>query len=83
MSMLSERLQVLIDRQQRERLERLAAERQTSVATLVRDAIDLAYPAHRDRRQAALQVVLDAEPMDVGSPEELRAELDEVRAGGH
>ncbi|MFT3851508.1 MAG: hypothetical protein QM733_02000 [Ilumatobacteraceae bacterium] len=80
MSMKSERLQVLIDAGQRQRLERAAASRGTSVATLVREAIDLAFPAAADRRAAAAAAVLAAEPMQVPPVDGLRVELDELRA---
>jgi len=81
MSMLNERLQVMIDKDRRERLERRAKDRGTSVATLVREAIDLAYPSDDERRRAAGDAILAAEPMEVpDSIEELRAELDEARS---
>jgi hypothetical protein len=80
MLMKSERLQVLIEPSQRERLERAATARGTSVATLVREAIDLAFPSTAGRRTAAAAALLDAEPMPVPSVAELRAELDELRA---
>jgi hypothetical protein len=78
MSMLKERLQVLIDRDQRERLEREAAARGSSVATLVREAIDLAFPPSHARRREAGAKILAAPPMEVPSVEELRRELDEL-----
>lgn len=78
MSMLNERLQVMIGREQRARLERHARARGASVATLVREAIDLAFPGDADRAGAA-HAVLTAEPMPVPDPAELRAELDELR----
>lgn len=79
MSMLKERLQVLIDTEQRERLDREAAARGISVATLVRNAIDLAYPPSHDRRAAAAASILDAEPMEVPPLPELLAELEQLR----
>ncbi len=80
MSMLKERLQVLIDVEQRTRLETEAATRGTSVATLVREAIDLAFPPTRHRKSAASRVILGAEATDVpDSVDELVAELDELR----
>lgn len=80
MSMLKERLQVLIGTEQRERLEREAAARGTSVATLVREAIDRSFPPGHDRRQAAADAILDAEPMDVPDVAQLIDELDELRS---
>lgn len=81
MSRKSERLQVLIDVGQRERLEREAAARGTSVATLVREAIDLAFPSGAERRAEAAAAILAAEPMQAPLVDELLAELDELR--GH
>jgi broad specificity phosphatase PhoE len=80
MSMLKERLQVMIDRDQRERLERRAKERGTSVAMLVREAIDLAYPSDAQRRREAADAILAAEPMEVPDVDDLLAELDEIRS---
>jgi hypothetical protein len=79
MSMLNERLQVLIAREQRERLEREAARRGASVAALVREAIDLTFPPTLSRRRDAADVLLAADPMPVPDPAELRDELDELR----
>jgi hypothetical protein len=79
MCMLKERLQVLIDREQRERLEHEAAERGTSVAALVRDAIDLTFPPTMPRRRGAADAILAAAPMQVPDIDELLQELDELR----
>ena len=79
MSMKTERLQVLIDTEQRDRLERVAARRGVSVASLVRRAIDVAYPSGLEQRAAIAAGILAAEPMDVPEPEDLRAELDTIR----
>lgn len=79
--MKSERLWALIEADQRLRLEQGAADCGVSVAALVRDAIDLMYPPHVDRRAAAAADILAAEPMPVGDPSALRAELDELRSG--
>lgn len=80
MSMLDRRLQVLIDDDRWSRLEREAGRRGVSVGTLVREAIDERFPGDQDRRRAALQAVLDAEPMDVPDPEMLREELEAIRS---
>lgn len=79
MSMKTERLQVLIETEQRERLERIAAQRGVSVASLVRRAIDVAYPSGFEQKAAVAAGILAAEPMDVPEPDELRAELDLIR----
>jgi hypothetical protein len=77
MSLNTEPLKVLIERDQAERLEGEAAARGTSVAALVREAIDLAFPASGSRRAAA-GAILSAAPMDVPDVDELRLELDRV-----
>lgn len=79
MSMLSRRLQVLIDDDRWARLEREAARRRVAVAVLVRDAIDAAYPAGSPARRAAGDRVLAATPMEVLDLAGLRTELDELR----
>lgn len=79
MLMKSERLQVLIETAQRERLEQAASSRGTSVATLVREAIDLVFPAHAEFRAQAAEDILGAEPMDVPGVDDLVEELNEIR----
>jgi predicted DNA-binding protein len=56
--MLSERLQVLVSREQRERLEAEAARRGTSVATVVREAIDsvVGIPTREERLTAVAAI---------------------------
>jgi len=76
----TERLQVLIESEQRRRLEREAATRGTSVATLVREAIDLAFPVGMELRPDAAKTILEADPMDVPTVEELIGELDDIRS---
>ena len=80
MSILDRRLQVLIDGDRWSRLEREATRRGVPVAVLVREAIDERYPGNAEERRAALQAILNAEPMDVPEPEQLRTELDALRA---
>jgi len=79
MSMLDRRLQVLIDQDRWDRLEREAGRRGVPVASLVREAIDQRFPSGDDTRRAALQTILDAQVMDVPGPRELRRELDSAR----
>jgi predicted transcriptional regulator len=81
--MLSRRLQILLDDEQYARLESYAKERRLSVGAAVREAIDKAIPSEAARRRAAARAILAAEPMRVGSIEELKKELDEIRGGAH
>ena len=72
--MLTRRLQILIDEPRYRRLRAEARERGTSVAAVIRDAVDQVVPATASRRGKAARAVLAAEPMPVPSVEELRAE---------
>lgn len=80
MSMLSRRLQILIDDERHRRLELEAARRGVAVAVLVREALDAAYPITAEERRAAGDRVLAADPMPVPDVDALRAELAAVRA---
>ena len=83
MRMFSRRLQILLDEERFRRVETEAHDHNLSVAAVIRKAIDVAYPADLDARRAAAEAILSAPQMDVPDPEELRAELDEIRAGAH
>jgi hypothetical protein len=76
MCMLTRRLQILIDDERYERVRALARQRGTSVATVIREALDRGLPATQQRRAAAARRILDAAPMEAG---DLLAELDELR----
>lgn len=76
MCMLSHRLQLLLDDERYERVHALARQRGTSVATVIREAIDRGLPATQRRRSAAAKRILVAEPMHVSN---LLAELDDLR----
>lgn len=52
------------------------------MASVIREAIDAHTSASPDRRAAAWARILEADPMPVPSPEELRAELEEMRGRG-
>ena len=81
MSMLRERLQVLINPEQRERLVRVARDRGTSVGAVVREAIDVVYPSDAAGRLEASRRILAAAPMDVPADVgDLLVELDDIRA---
>ena len=79
MSMLSRRLQILIDDGRLRRLEREAARRGVAVSVLVREAIDVTYPVDTSTRRSAAHRVLDADPMPVPDVASLREELDDLR----
>lgn len=64
MPTLSRRLQILVDQDRYARLERRARERGASVATLVREAIDLAYPETDQQWWTAVDRLLDAQPIN-------------------
>lgn len=76
MHMLNRRLQILLDDDRYERVQALARQRGTSVATVIREAIDRGLPSGQQRRSAAARRILTAEPMEVDG---LLAELDDLR----
>ena len=76
MRMLTHRLQLLLDDERYERVHALARQRGTSVATVIREALDRGLPATQRRRSAAARRILAAEPMPVA---DLLAELHDLR----
>jgi hypothetical protein len=81
MHMLSRRLQILLDDERYDRLSQRAAAEGTSIAMLVRDAIDASYPAVDPEREAAFQAIRDAEPMSLpADPADLKREILETRS---
>lgn len=76
MCMLTHRLQLLLDDERYERIHTLARQRGTSVAAVIREALDRGLPATQQRRAAAGQRLLAADLMPV---DDLLAELDDVR----
>jgi predicted transcriptional regulator len=74
--MLTHRLQLLLDDERYQRVQTLARQRGTSVAAVIREALDRGLPATQRRRSAAAQRILAAAPMEVGN---LIAELDDLR----
>jgi hypothetical protein len=79
MCMYAHRLQLLLDDVRFERVTTLARQRHTSVAAVIREAIDRGLPAAPARRGSAAGRILAAEPTEVGEPGELRDELDALR----
>ncbi len=76
MCMLTHRLQLLLDDERYQRVQALARQRGTSVAAVIREALDRGLPTTQRRRSAAARRILAAEPMEVGN---LIAELDDLR----
>ena len=74
-----ERLQILVTPEQRRRLLVIAGERDEAVTSLIREAIDVAFPPLVDAaaRQAAARRLLDRPKVPYLSPEELDAMLDD------
>ena len=83
MCMFERRLQILIDEARYRRLVRASRERKESVSAVIRDAIDQALPDDLAKKRAAADAILAADPIPVpATVEELKAELDELRARG-
>ena len=73
-------MQILLDDDRHRRLTAVAQARGVSVASVVREAIDRGLAVPDGRRRAAGARVLNAPDMPVGDPEELLAELNELRS---
>ena len=73
------RLQLLLDEDRYARVASLARQRGTSVAAVIREAIDRGLPSPDRRRSAAARLVLEAEPAEVPDVPDLLVELDELR----
>jgi len=78
--MYSERIQLLVSKEQRRRLEQEARRRGTSVAAVVRDAVDsqLGGPT-REERLAALEHIRNMHGAPFLTPEELNRLVEEER----
>ncbi|MGH9013398.1 MAG: antitoxin [Acidimicrobiia bacterium] len=77
--MYRRRLQILLDEERYRRVAAEAERRKVSVATVIREAIDRSLPSDLERRRAAIDALLAAEPMPVrDDPADLRKELDEA-----
>lgn len=74
---MTRRLQILLDEPRWTRLERLAQRRGASVVTLVREAIDLAFPNGEPTASEAAARFLDREPMDVGDWARAKADIEQ------
>jgi hypothetical protein len=66
MAEMTRRLQVLVDEERWNRLEQHAKRRGASVATLIREAIDLAFPSGHAGVEEAGRKFLSRPPVDLG-----------------
>lgn len=77
---LEHRLQILLDDDRHRRVSALARQRGTSIAAVIREAIDRGLPRPESRRAAAARSVLEATAMPVPPVDQLKAELDALRS---
>ena len=74
---LTRRLQVLVDDERYERLERESERTGASIGALVRTAIDERYSSVWPSPEEAGRGLLEAEPMPVGDWEDMERELED------
>ncbi|MEX1093436.1 MAG: hypothetical protein WEB67_00510 [Acidimicrobiia bacterium] len=77
------RLQILLEPEQFDRLERVSEETGASIGSLVRDAVDRYYPGQSLTKEAAIERLLSSEsvPMDDWEIEKERM-IDEMWGAG-
>lgn len=78
MATLTRRLQILLDESRYQRLEQRAARRGASVAAILREAIDIAFPPDGLDRATAAGRILAADPIPVADWALMKEELDEM-----
>jgi predicted DNA-binding ribbon-helix-helix protein len=77
MATLTRRLQVLIEERRFAQLEHIARERGTTVAALVREALDQVYAQQPMSPRAAAEQFLAREPIDVGTWYDAKADIED------
>lgn len=75
MAHLSRRVQILLDEERYARLERRARRQGASVAALIREAVDTAFPPEDLDPEKAARLLLDAEPIAVDDWPAMKQEL--------
>src|SRR5215207_6469258 len=81
MHMYSERLQILISKEQRRHLEAEAKRRKSSVASVIRDAVDAELGAvGREQRLEALNSIARMKAGPSMEPDEMRRLIDDAHA---
>lgn len=81
MRMYTERLQILVSKEQRRRLEREARRRKSSVASVIRDAVEaeLGGTSRQDRLKA-VEAISRLRGVPYLSPEDLEREIERAHA---
>lgn len=74
---MTRRLQVLVDEERWSRLEELSRRRGSSVATLVREAIDVAFPQVEPGATEAARRFLARPPLDLDDWSAAKREIEE------
>ena len=77
--MLTHRLQILLEEDRYQKLAHEAERREQSIAAVIRDAVDRMLDQDLERRRAAIDAILAAEPMEVpDDPMDLKREIEEA-----
>jgi hypothetical protein len=77
--MYDRRLQILLDDARYRRVSAAAKARKTSVAAVIRDAIDQSLPVDLEARRKAADALLAAEPIPVpDDPADLKREIEDA-----
>jgi hypothetical protein len=77
MATLTRRLQVLLEEERFAQLEQLARDRGTTVASLVRDALERAYALDALPADVAADRFLAREPIDLGSWADAKRDIED------
>jgi hypothetical protein len=82
MASLTRRLQILVEQRRFERLEHLARQRGTSVAALVRHALDRSFAEEWADTSEAADSFLARPPLDLGEWEDNKRHIDDSLSRG-
>ncbi len=78
MATLTRRLQILVEERRFARLEQLARQRNTTVAALVREALDLAFKDDIADASAAADSFLGRPPIDLGGWDDAKRDIEDA-----
>ncbi|HLY65204.1 MAG TPA: hypothetical protein VKU60_06710 [Chloroflexota bacterium] len=72
-------MQILLEEDRYQKLAHEAERREQSIAAVIRDAVDRMLDQDLERRRAAIDAILAAEPMEVpDDPMDLKREIEEA-----